>query len=194
MASATYMAGRSPYARPQGVVWADSYEINNGVYVPSGVEFEDFIILSDHNRSEIDISKQRIENRRRMINGTMRSYHIADKLQFNMSWEMLPSRAFNKAPVFNSVGKPTANNLEEYTADNGAGGVDIEMWYENHQSPFYMLLSYDRYDKFASNKYDHLAEYSQIVHVYFSSCDISVVKRGGTNHDMWNISVSLEEV
>lgn len=194
MASSTYMSGRFEYARPQAIVWSDGYEINNGVYVPSGVEFQNFIILSDHNRSEIEIRKQRIENKKRMINGTMRSYHIADKLEFSFSWQMLPSRAFNKDPVFNSVGQPTAANLEQYTADNGAGGVDLNVWYQEHNSPFHMLLSYDNYDNFSSNKYNRLREYSQVVQVYFSSFDMSIVKRGGTNHDLWNVSVSLEEV
>lgn len=188
------MSNRFKYARPQALVWADAYETSNGVYVPSGTEFEDFIILSDHNRSEINISKQRIENRRRMINGTMRSYHIADKLAFDFSWDMIPSRAFNMDPNFNTNGQTTASGIEDYTADNGAGGVDIEWWYENHQGPFYMLLSYDNYKKFSSDKYNRLGEYSQVVQVYFASCDFSIVKRGATNHDLWNISVSLEEV
>jgi hypothetical protein len=50
------MAGRSAYSRPQAIVWADAYEKSNGKFVPVGTEFEDFIILSYHNRSEISIS------------------------------------------------------------------------------------------------------------------------------------------
>ena len=194
MVDSLYMSNRIKYARPQAAIWSDSYEISNGKYVPSGNEFEDFIILSDHNRSEISIGKERIENRKRMINGTMRSYHISDKLTFSLSWDMLPSRAFSKDPEFNSLGQITAQGISDYTADNGAGGVDIEAWYESHQGPFYMLLSYDKYNEFSSNKYDRLREYSQVSQVYFSSCEFSIVKRGGTNHDLWNVSVSLEEV
>ena len=54
-----------------------------GLYVPDNSEYgsdsgiEDFIVLSDHNRQPITFGMQRIENRKRMINGTMRSYHIA---------------------------------------------------------------------------------------------------------------------
>lgn len=193
MANSIYMAGRSVYARPQAIVWADSYESSNGMYVPSGIEFDDFLILSDHNRSEISIQKQRIENKRRMINGTMRSYHIADKKVFSWSWEMFPSRAFSDSPIFSASGHLT-NSVEDYTVDMAAGGVDILDWYENHQGPFYMLLAYDKYNEFISSPYSHLNEYNEVVQVYFSSCETSVVKRGGTNHDLWNISVSLEEV
>jgi hypothetical protein len=39
-----------------------------------------------------------------------------------------------------------------------------------------------------------LNRYNQIVQVYFSDFNYSVVKRGATNHDLWNISVTLEEV
>lgn len=187
------MAGRSVYSRPQAVVWSDAYETSNAKYVPSGTEFEDFIILSDHNRSEISIQKQRIENRRRMINGTMRSYHIADKRAFSWSWEMFPSRAFSDSPTFSASGTLT-NSVDDYTVDLAAGGVDILGWYENHQGPFYMLLAYDKYNDFSVDTYSHLNEYNEVVQVYFSGFDTEVVKRGGTNHDLWNISVDLEEV
>jgi hypothetical protein len=30
--------------------------------------------------------------------------------------------------------------------------------------------------------------------VYFADFNYTVVKRGGNNHDLWNISVTLEEV
>jgi hypothetical protein len=30
--------------------------------------------------------------------------------------------------------------------------------------------------------------------VYFADFNYTVVKRGGANHDLWNISVTLEEV
>lgn len=193
MANSLYMAGRSVYSRPQAVVWSDAYETSNAKYVPSGTEFEDFIILSDHNRSEISIQKQRIENRRRMINGTMRSYHIADKRAFSWSWEMFPSRAFSDSPTFSASGT-LINSVDDYTVDLAAGGVDILGWYENHQGPFYMLLAYDKYNDFSVDTYSHLNEYNEVVQVYFSGFDTEVVKRGGTNHDLWNISVDLEEV
>ena len=100
MASAQYMTGRKKYIRPQQIVWADDYSIDavSGMYLPSGTEFQDFIILSDHNKSELSITAQRIESRKRMVNGTMRSYHISDKYNFSWSWDMLPSRAFPTPP------------------------------------------------------------------------------------------------
>jgi hypothetical protein len=108
MATSAYMSGRKQYQRPQAMLWSDTPGVlSNGVYVPSGYEVyqdltippvdldDSFIILSDHNRAPLDVSTQRIEQRRRMINGTMRSYHTADKLTISTSWSMLPSRGFS---------------------------------------------------------------------------------------------------
>ena len=206
MASVDYIRGRWALdglrMRPQAILWSDNFgSISTGgasaqfqLAVPDGVEGEDFVILSDDNRSELSFNKERIENRQRMVNGTMRSYHVADKLSISWSWDMLPSRAFNADPLFNEVGKPSAPDLAQYTSDNGAGGVEILDWYENHKGPFWMFLAYDKYNEFSSNKYSYLAQYNQLVQVYFSSFDYSVVKRGGTNFDFWNISLTLEEV
>jgi hypothetical protein len=76
----------------------------------------------------------------------------------------------------------------------GAGGGDILEWYENHKGSFWMYLAYDKYNNFENDKYDYLAQYNELIQVYFASFDYNVVKRGGTNFDFWNISLSLEEV
>ena len=129
----------------------------------------------------------------------MRSYHIADKLTMSLSWNMLPSRGFHLPADFNpTTGSSPYKNVtgQEYTADGGAGGVELLDWYENHKGPFWMFLAYDKYNNFGSDSaaYGHLAQYNQIMQVYFADFNYTVVKRGGANHDLWNISVTLEEV
>lgn len=194
MATKAYIQNRWKYSRPQAIAFANNFGVlDDGLLVPDGTEFEDFIILSDDNRAEISVNPVRIENRRRMINGTMRSYHIADKNAYSVNWEYLPSRSFNGDPNFSDTGIK-APGLTQYTSDGGAGGVEIVKWYEDNQGPFYMFLAYDRYDKFTTDKYNNLAKYNEVVEVYFSSFNYNVVKRGGSNHDFWNISLSLEEV
>ena len=196
MASAVYMQNRWAYTRPQAIAWSDNAGIlSNGLFVPDGTEYTDFLILSDHNRSIINLESNRIENRKRMINGNMRSYHIANKLNISWDWEMLPSRGFSGNPEFNSSGIATENVLE-FTADGGAGGVDIVKWYEDHPGSFYMFMAYDRHDKYdgEAGQYDHLNQYNDVIEVCFSSFSFGVVKRGRSNHDFWNISVALEEV
>lgn len=46
--------------------------------------------LSDHNRDAISVTMDRIENRKRMADGTMRTFVVATKRQWKTSWEDLP--------------------------------------------------------------------------------------------------------
>ena len=197
MATSNYMDGRVRWARPEGLLFSDNAgTLDNGVFVPQGSEADgDFIITSDHNRGSINMSQQRIENRLRTINGTMRSYHIADKINLSVSWTNLPSRAHSQEESYTPDGIYNGGGTE-YTADGGAGGVQLLEWYQNHSGPFYVYVSYDKYINFGTDNsaHDHLTEYSQVVQMYISNFDYSVVKRGQSNFDMWNINVTLEEV
>ena len=106
-----------------------------------------FIILSDHNRSPIDFKPIRIEQKQRMINGRMRSYHNSDKMVISTSWAMLPSRAFSSRANFNqSTGiSEYTDTADQYTADGGAGGSEMYKWYKDHTGPFWVFLSYDKF-------------------------------------------------
>ena len=211
MATAAYLTGRRRYERPQALLWSENPgTLSNGVYLPTGYEVQgnfdastnadltnQFLILSDHNRGELNFTPTRIEQRQRTINGRMRSYHIADKLTMSVSWSNLPSRAYFQDAGFLSTGlSPEKKTTSEFTADGGAGGVELLDWYENHTGPFWMFLAYDKYSNFGKTDadYAHLAQYNQIIQVYIADFNYSVVKRGGSNHDLWNISVTLEEV
>ena len=200
MVNSTYISNRWNLTglrqRPQAIAWTDAYTFTDaGLIIPDGTtEGEDFLILSDHNRSEISFGSQRLETKQRMVSGSLRSYHVADKATVSWSWEMLPSRAYSGDPAYNTSGLVTNSGLTPYTVDGGAGGVDIVSWYENHPGSFYMLLAYDRYDKFDSNKYSRFGQYNQVIEVLFSNFSYNVVRRGGSTHDFWDIDVSVEEV
>jgi hypothetical protein len=177
-----------------------TFNVGTYFYVPDGYEIgsstanaDDFLIISDHNRSPLDFSQQRLEKRERMINGRMRSYHIADKLTLSTGWERLPSRSHIMKPNFNSSTGATA--LYEYTVDGGAGGNELLNWYENHTGSFWVYLAYDKYTNFGTDDaaYGHLKQYNQIIEMFITDFSYSVEKRGQTNHDLWNISITLEE-
>jgi outer membrane cobalamin receptor len=208
------MTGRKKWFRPQAMLWSDTPAIVvDGKYIPAGFEeYSDlasvqssdrFLILSDHNRSTISADPTRIENSKRMVNGTMRSYHTADKLNISTSWNRLPSRAFDLRANFNQstgLSSITGQN-RQYTVDGGAGATEIIAWYENHVSPFWVFLSYDKYTNFGTDDaaHGHLAEYSQSILMRISDIKYTVVARSGSNatfggHDLWDVSVSLEEV
>jgi hypothetical protein len=129
-----------------------------------------------------------------MINGRMRSYHVADKISLSTSWEMLPSRSSSLAPSFDDNGRSSVSS-NGYTSDGGAGGVEILDWYDSHQGSFWVFLAYDKYSTFGKDDaaYAHLPQYNQIVEMFISDFNYSVEKRGASNHDFWNISVTLEE-
>lgn len=223
--SAAYMEGRQKYKRPQALLFSDNpgtlvaaptlADPSRMVYIPTGTEYgtdpefadteslDQFLILSDDNRSDLGFNINRIEKRERMINGRMRSYHIADKLNLSLSWTNLPSRSFALYPNFGSDGKPgelitdkvtNTSMPTQYTTDGGAGGVDLLDWYENHTGSFWLFLAYDKYTIFEGddNKYAHLPQYNQVMEVFFSNFDYSVVKRGNLM-DLWNVNITLEE-
>jgi len=226
MANGSYIQGRRQYQRPQAMLWADNPGTivtveGSSFYVPTGNEIGsagydsndpltryydepgEFIILSDDNRQNLDFKSERIEQRKRMINGRMRSYHIADKLTLSTSWTMLPSRASAFAPEFEQapglstpVGKSNLLGSELYTTDSGAGGVELLDWYERHQGSFWVYLAYDKYSVFGKDDvaYGNMVKYNQVIEVFFSDFNYAVVKRGGSLHDFWDISVALEEV
>jgi hypothetical protein len=211
------MSGRKKYQRPQAMLFADNQGIKvDGFHIPSGDEIGslnastdgsgEFLILSDDNRSPIAFSTTRIEKRERMINGRMRSYHIADKLQITVSWDMLPSRAYDTYAKFDSDGNPdlaktgTRQNPLEFTTDGGAGGVEILDWYNNHKGSFWVYLAYDKYTNFENiegtaidERFNNINKYNEVVEVFFSDFNYSVVKRSGLNFDFWNVSLTLEE-
>jgi hypothetical protein len=214
------MVGRKKYGRPQAMLFSNNPGyFDNGKILPDGDELKDFIILSDDNRSSIRIVPERIEKRQRMVTGRMRSYHIADKLRISTSWSNLPSRSFAVDPDFEtdvmfSPGRPTSlvSNVEidstirpvspfgspyfkdqQHTSDGGAGGADLLEWYNNNKGSFWVFLSYDNY-KNLNNERDRLAEYSEVVEVFFDNFQYSIVQRGQNNFDYWDVDLGLEEV
>ena len=220
MSNATYLEGRKKFSRPQAVLWSNNpgspVEVQDPssqdpdkkitIFLPDNYErhynesgltsldiLNDFIILSDHNREPMNITPERIEQRERTINGRMRSYHVADKLKFDLSWNNLPSRSFSINPNFNSSGNATAGT--DHTVDGGAGGVDLLAWYEAHTGPFYMFLAYDKHELFkgTDSEYMRLKYYNQVVEVYITSFTYKINKRGNFM-DLWDVSVNLEEV
>ena len=202
-----YMQGRKKYNRPSGMLWSENPgTVQNSFHIPYGYEvgadsesiedqslIDQFLLITDDNRQTLDFSEQRIEKRERMINGRMRSYHIADKLTLKTSWNMIPSRSHANIPGFDTDTGVSLYN--SYTTDGGAGGEDMLDWYESHKGSFWVFLAYDRKSIFKGtvNPYSNLGEYNQVIEMFISDFSYSVEKRGN-NFDYWNVSISLEEV
>lgn len=231
MATAADVQKRKKYNRPQGVIFADlatRKEVSNKpggakfmAWVPEGKEGTDWIILSDHNRTELGFTVERVENRKRMIDATMRSYHTADKYSLSLAWSDLPSRSSMYVPTIDTGTEtlviPTGCMA---TVDGGAGGSELKWWYDSHPGPFYVLLHYDDYKsievlepviddvspdvvRFEAQKY-----YKHAKFMFFDSFSDDVVKRTQyvdsarvaetadkylIEYDTWNISMGLVE-
>ena len=139
--------------------------------------------LSDHNRSPLQEGIERIENKQRMADGTLRRYSVAKKRTWSVDWKSLPSSN-------NVVGALK-------TADGGMAGEDIENWHNSIDGAFRMILRRgSAKDKVTPNPAEGLLPYTDsdfyIVNVMITDFDKDVVKRGRV--DLWDLSITLEEV
>lgn len=131
--------------------------------------------ITDHNRQPLNITINRIENTTRMANGTLRRYSIAKKRQFSTAWENIPSLA-----------TPTGGGMG--TVDGGYGGKDLKDWHDTHDGPFLIQLrSGQDIDKETDD------EGLELVTVMITDFSAEQNKRG-TNVDLWNVNLTLEEV
>jgi hypothetical protein len=168
------------YLRPSLIIWSED-EPDLATTGPNAGKWDlgtNYLYISDNNRAELAVSFERIEYKQRMINGTMRSYHVADKKNFSTSWEKLPSRK---------------TQVTEYNADTRnkfAGGQEMLKWYEDHTGDFWMLLVYDVDSTVATTD---IKKNIEVVNVFFENFSYSVLERG-SDLDLWDIDLSLVEV
>lgn len=132
--------------------------------------------VTDHNRSELSVSIERIERMQRMADGTLRRYVVAKKRTWSCSWDNLPSRRNGTLS-----GKTGLN-----TVDGGWAGEDIENFHNITDGSFKMKIrGGDDVDKTASDV--TLEE----VTVMITSFSKDIVKRGVI--DLWNVDIELQE-
>lgn len=80
--------------------------------------------LSDHNRSPISINLEKIENKDRMANGTLRKFVVATKRTIKVSWENLPRQ-------------------DAVTADQHWGANSLKSFYDtNGDGAFWVTINY----------------------------------------------------
>lgn len=140
--------------------------------------------VSDHNRSPLQEEIERIENKTRMADGTLRRYVVAKKRTWSCSWENLPSR--NVEGGFN-------------TADGHMTGEKMEQLARTQDGPFRLVLRRGSARSIATepNPSDTALPFADdnfyIVNVMISEFSKEVVKRG-VKTDLWNVDITLEEV
>jgi hypothetical protein len=123
--------------------------------------------LSDHGRSPLSISVERIEDRRRMVNGSLRINHVANKYRISCSWEALPT-------------------LDSRTVDGFKGAAFIRNLHDTTGGGTFTVVVAARDGAAGAG-----ASFTKTM--TFSSFDYEVEKRG-TGFDLVNVSIELEEV
>lgn len=93
--------------------------------------------ITDHNRSELQISSERIEKKQRMANGTMRKYVVADKNTFSVSWRELPHSA-----SFTVDGYWGANEMFTFYSST-IGAFDLEITYGDGSTETFSVMFSD---------------------------------------------------
>ena len=78
--------------------------------------------ITDHNRSALAISINRIETSQRMANGTLRKYVVGSKRSFDLSWTDIPSDS-------------------NYTVDGFWGGNDLWNFYITTNTAFPLTIT-----------------------------------------------------
>jgi len=128
-----------------------------------------WIKLTEHNRSEISMSVERIEQTQRMANGSLRKFFVADKKQFSVSWNMLPG-------------------TRVYTVDNQWGALDLIEFYNSSegQSTFDIRLNFAK-----SGTSQESSGYEQYT-VSCTSFNATLIKRGEV--PFYNVSMTMEQV
>lgn len=142
-----------------------SWKDNSIMFWNDGTTFRK---VTDHGRSPLSVDVERLERMQQMVNGTRRRYTVAKKRTWSCSWENLPS----------TNSRSGAGGMA--TVDGGFSGEQIEEFHNTTDGAFQMQL----------RRGDGTVETVTVMITEFSK---EVVKRG-PRVDLWNMSITLQEV
>lgn len=176
---------RSTWTRPTLIIVGESMpttsSATSGIWNlgDNSIVGQKFYYLTDDSRSDMQINIERIEYKKRMINGRMRAYHVADKKSFSVSWDNLAT---------------SSTQISEYKTTSGrqniASAKEMLDWYENHTGSFYLTLVYDTNTSASAVPLRYRVEYYNVFFDNFSY----VIKKRGPQHDLWDVSMTMVEV
>lgn len=130
-----------------------------------------WVKITDHNRSPLSVSWERLESKQRMVDGTLRRYVVTKKRTWSCSWENLPSA--------------TGASL----LAGGQAGDWMEQFHFDTDGSFLMRLRRGSDTNTPTNSLSSTQE----VRVMITDFSKEVVKRGPIT-DLWSLSITLEEV
>ena len=125
--------------------------------------------ITEHNRSDFNMTPQRIEKVVRTSNGTLRKVYTADKMKMSLSWNMLPS-------------------YRTLTVDGAWGAEDLRTFYSSDDGK----QSFNIKVNLAKTGSDQSSSGYESYNVVISSFNAVVIKRG--LQPFWNVTLELDEV
>lgn len=143
------------------------------ILLPTDKDVLKFRRVSEHNRSEFNERTLKIEQNQRMANGLLRKYYIADKKQWDISWNMLPS-------------------YRNETVDGAWGAEDLKTFYESEAGTKLFRIKVNTSLPSSTIEASNVLSASKTYDVIFTSCDFTVVKRGLQPY--WNVKLSMEQI
>lgn len=133
-------------------------------------DYHKWIKISDHNRSPLTVAFERIENKNRMVDGTLRRSVVTKKRTWSCGWTMLPSE---KGTLL---------------ANGDRAGSWMEKFHFDTDGSFLMRLRKGSDEPKATT--DASIEEVRVMITDFSK---EVTKRGPAT-DLWSLDLTLEEV
>lgn len=140
--------------------------------------------VSDHGRSSLSESVERIGVDKRMADGTLRRQFVGLKRTWSVSWENLPSTNLSTTGM--------------KTVDGGMSGEVLEAFYNSNPGVVRMILRRGNAINLtppavtaAQLPFDNGKFY--IADVMLTEFSKEVIKRSATS-DIWNASLTMEEV
>ncbi len=121
--------------------------------------------ITEHNRNALEITTERIEDIKRMANGTLRKFYVADKRTISTSWEFVPSGT-------------------KYLVDSADWSVEnLKQFYNSSAGRSSFVIKIRRHE--GSDTHETLT-------VIFTKFDYSIVKRGVDT--FYNLDIEMQEV
>lgn len=141
--------------------------------------------ITDHGRESLQMNVERIGTDKRMSDGTLRRQYIGLKRAWNITWNNIPSTNLISGGY--------------HTADGGWAGEDMETFYRTTPGKFRLVLKRGSASGLtppagattAGASFEDANFYG--ADVMFTDFSKDVVKRG-IKGDIWNMSITLEEV
>lgn len=157
-----------------------AYLLQSGLHV--SLDGSAWYKLTDHNRGEISVSSEIIENQQRMANGKMRKYVVANKAIISTSWDYVPSKTSE-------------------CVDGNYGGAWLESFYKaNVGVPIYLRVISSELDPDPTTgsipsdiNFKTASTGSKIYQVFITNFDKNIIHRTKVS-DYLNMNIEFTEI